>query len=80
MVSGCSTLSAFTQNCHVLIHFADDLGAFLETNLSPMLAIMVPSLTQGWSLGLLSRGGVATPDFRSPAPLPEGCPRATRQL
>lgn len=69
MVSDCSTLPALTQNCRVLIHFADDSGASLETNLSPMLAKMAHSRTQGWSSGSSSRGGVATPDCKAYAPV-----------
>lgn len=69
MVSGCSTLPALTQNCRVLIHFADISGAFLVTNLSPTLARMARSKTQEWSLGSLSRGGAVTPDSKARSPV-----------
>lgn len=69
MVSGCSTLPALTQNCRVLIHFADDSGAFLATNLSQTLARIARSKTQEWSLGSLSRGGVVTPDCKARSPV-----------
>lgn len=68
MVSGCSTLSHLTQNCRVLTHFADDSGAFLETSLLPTLAKLARSKTQGSNSGLLSRGGVVTPDSESRTP------------
>lgn len=68
MVSGCSTLSDLTQNSRVLTHFADDSGAFLETSLFPTLAKLARSKTQGLNLGLLSRGGVVTPDSKARPP------------
>lgn len=68
MVSGFSTLLGLTQDCRVLIHFANDSGAFLETNLLPTLGKKGRSKTQGWNLGSLSRGGVVTPDSKAPPP------------
>jgi len=69
MVSDRSTLPALTQNCRVLIHFTDDSGASLETSLSPILAKMARSKTQGWSSGSSSRGGVATPGCKARSPV-----------
>lgn len=76
MVSDCPTsIPALTQDCRALIHFANEPGASLEMNLSPMLAKMARSKTQGSSSGSLSRGGVATPDCKARSPvLSEGCP------
>lgn len=75
MVSGCSTLPALTQDRRALIHLANETGASLETNLSPVLAKMARSKTQGSSSGSLSRGRVATPDCKARSPvLSESCP------
>lgn len=71
MVSDCPTLPALTQNCRVLVHFTDDSGASLEMNLSPTLAKMACSKTQGWSSESSSRGGVATPDCNAWFPVRE---------
>lgn len=65
MVSCRSALSDLTRGCRVLISFANDSGAFPETNLLLTLAKMARSKTQGWNSGSLSRGGVVTPDSKA---------------
>lgn len=68
MVSGHSALSDLTRGSRVLINLANDSGVFPETSLLLTLAKMARSKTQGWNLGLLSRGGVVTPDSKAWAP------------